>query len=63
MNQRRVRNVKICSAGSYNFIIIGLPHMVEGLSFDQLLLIQTFEERFNEVSKKTGLVQTQGKAD
>lgn len=32
------------------------------MSFDQLLLIQTFEERFNEVSKKTGLVQTQGKA-
>lgn len=63
LNQRSVRNVKICSAGSQDFIIIGLPHMVGVLSFDQLLLIQTFEEIFKEVSKKTGLIQTQGKAD
>lgn len=30
--------------------------MVEVLSFDQLLLIQVFEEGFKEVSKKTGLI-------
>lgn len=36
---------------------------MEILSFDQLLLIQTFEERFKEVSKETGLIQIQGKAN
>lgn len=60
-NQRAVRNVKNPDVGSWDSIIIGLSHIMEALSFDQLTLIQKFEERLKEGSKMTGLIQTQGR--
>lgn len=60
-NQKLVGNVENPSIGSWDSIIIGIPHIMEVLTFDKFLLIRKFEERIKKDSRSMGLIQTGGK--
>lgn len=53
--------LKILALGIGTSTIIGIPHVMEVLTFDKLLLIWKFEERINKDSRSMGLIQTGGK--